>query len=376
MIKLLCLFKANENVLHQRLLLDILRVYPQRAGTYVQSMPYAFEPRASARWFANVALLGRLFAQEAVAPLVLSTADAVIFVCDHIFPSSLTSAALSRGVQHVNMGVRFACLNLMNLLFQRFISLKALILERVSVHERAACEAALLDALRKRVPEVQLIFALRSKLFLSSVNATDDGAFMLLDAASAKQASAFDVRASLVTGGGSAEVEAEHFEFDSMTSVPAVVTATLLHERLLSLLTAYQSVLPDALVESRIDIWKVLEPEVYSWAVDSQLAVLSLLRHAWMHSPLPSSRVFALRSSTGAGFSAWSVAVDLFVLHRDRAKTTSSMISLSESCWSERFSTSSIFGHVYALLYARDAKGSALKFHHMCNRFFCGFVDY
>jgi hypothetical protein len=92
--RLLCALKSNERAAHQQLLFQILEHYPQRVGHYLQNVPYTFEPRASSRWFANMALLKRLYARPTALPLLLTAAQALHLLAEYTFPASMTQAAL------------------------------------------------------------------------------------------------------------------------------------------------------------------------------------------------------------------------------------------------------------------------------------------
>ncbi len=80
-----------------------------------------------------------------------------------------------------------------------------------------------------------------------------------------------------------------------------------------------QAVLPEAVVESRVDVWKLLTPDAPAWRTDAQLALIALLRHAWRSAPLPPTRVFATTAAANqaggsVGAASWAIAVDLLAV--------------------------------------------------------------
>jgi hypothetical protein len=320
MMKLLCLLKANENHFHQQILLEILASYPNRLSSYVQAMPYAFEPRPSTRWLANITLLKRLYTLPTAIPLVLNIAEAVAFIQHHVFPESLSAMALSRGIQHANTDVCFASLDILIAVFRRFSALAADLIARVPVEDRDRCTSAMFDVLRRRVPDVQPIFALRSKL------STRTAALVTIDRIS------------------------DEADFESLIDQPESISFHMLHTQLLQVLVSYQNSLPDSISESRVDVWKLVSPEMFDWSASSQVALLKLLRAAWSHTSQPVARVFSVRLNAGATPSPWACAMDLLAADPSKVQNAS-------ASWCNSYSPSSLFGNILGLLFSPNLEG-------------------
>ena len=165
----------------QQLSLAILASFPSLLPSYLTHLSVAFEPRLSTRYVANVALLCRLLAVRLSGEHLLflagecqSAGQFVQLVMSHLLPNSLTKLLLSQSIQHSNPLVQLTALTLVTTLLTRYHHITTLLQPTLATH--LAYHADLAAELRKRLPDIQVVFGLRAKVFPSAESGNGEGA--------------------------------------------------------------------------------------------------------------------------------------------------------------------------------------------------------
>ena len=155
------------------LLLSILSSFPSLLPSYLTHLSVSFEPRLSARWIANMELLSSLLAvrlDPAHLRFLLSEATQASQVAhqvlSHLFPTALTRATLVQAVQHAEVGVRVVGCRTLTTLLTRYASLMSIVDEAMlSTEGWPVWRVEVVEAVRKRLPDVQLVFQQRGKIW-------------------------------------------------------------------------------------------------------------------------------------------------------------------------------------------------------------------
>ena len=157
----------------QQLSLSILSSFPSLLPSYIAHLNVAFEPRLSTRYVANVALLCRLLAVplsashlQYVASECQSSGQFSQLVLSHLLPNALTKLLLSQSVQHANPLVQLTALTLLTSLLQRYSHLLTLLSPTLTANPTYRSDLS--AELRKRLPDIQVVFGIRAKLFPST----------------------------------------------------------------------------------------------------------------------------------------------------------------------------------------------------------------
>jgi hypothetical protein len=263
LLRLLCQLKCNEDVQQQQLALSIISAYPSLARPYLQQIPFSFEPRPSFRWVANMSFLRKLHTlstwlptKDATNLLLSSTTSSSSsstspritpsFLLEWMFPPSLNKHTLSHGLQHTSHLVIHTTLTVLNTAFTRYGDL----VNAACQDHPVSARRVFAEKLRLLVPNPQVVFGLRAKL--------DP---LLLAVQAAKEAKKKSGDESKGMGKGKQM-------WDTM------------YAQLLSVLTAYQTYLPEAVAESHLDVWKLVAPgtSVHTLAPICQYRMLQLLQ--------------------------------------------------------------------------------------------------
>ena len=154
----------------QQLSLSILSSFPSLLPSYITHLSVAFEPRLSTRYVANVALLCRLLTVPLspshlhfLASECQSAGQLSQLVLSHLLPAALTKLLLSQSLQHTNPLVQLTALTLLNTLLTRYAHLTTLLQPQLTTNP--TYQADLSTELRKRLPDIQVVFGLRAKIF-------------------------------------------------------------------------------------------------------------------------------------------------------------------------------------------------------------------
>ena len=232
----------------QQLSLAVLHSFPSLLPSYITHLGVAFEPRLSTRYAANVALLCRLLAVPLAASHLhflagecQSSAAFTQLALSHLLPTALTKLLLSQSVQHANPVVQLAALTLLTSLLQRYSHLLALLQPALASHP--TYRADLSAELRRRLPDVQVVFGLRAKIFPAAAAAA--------------------VSAAEADGGVEGERRVELYG--------RVLDVLLLYQRLV--VAADESAAGGA--SGKVDMWKLLlTPAPFTWRTTQQLLAL------------------------------------------------------------------------------------------------------
>ena len=155
------------------LLLSVLSSFPSLLPSYLTHLSVSFEPRLSSRWVANMDLLAALLAvrlEPAHLRFLLSEATQASHVAHHVtshlFPTALTRATLVQAVQHSEVGVRIVGCRTLSTLLSRYASLMSITDDAMLATDGwPAWRAEVVDTVRKRLPDVQLLFQQRMKIW-------------------------------------------------------------------------------------------------------------------------------------------------------------------------------------------------------------------
>ena len=248
LIRVLSSLHPTASSHQQQLSLSVLSSFPSLLPSYIAHLSVAFEPRLSTRYVANVALLCHLLTVPLSGSHLLflssecqSAGAFSQLVLSHLLPNSLTKLLLSQSVQHANPLVQLTALTLLTTLINRYFHLLTLLSSTLTANP--AYQADVTAELRKRLPDIQVVFGLRAKVFSS-------------------------------TEGGEVKAVAGTLEDERRVE---------LYGRVLDVLSLYQRlVVVDGAVEGgasgKVDMWKLLlTPAPFTWRTTQQLlTILSL----------------------------------------------------------------------------------------------------
>jgi hypothetical protein len=206
-----------------------------------------FEPRISSKWLANVTVLLKVIQLPVPSlfygPTQLYPAEppAVDTILDNILPNVFNRSPSSKGLQHASPLVRYTTMVILSAAFQKYsraahaiskvivaletpettqISLKA---EQKPSEAWKKCLESVREGLRRRVPEIQLLVALHKQTSNKMVTQKE---------------------------------EADEDELMSQNQ--------LLHDTAFRLIRYYQEFVPEALMESNIDLGNFIPADILS----------------------------------------------------------------------------------------------------------------
>ncbi|KAF9574547.1 hypothetical protein EC968_006159 [Mortierella alpina] len=267
--QLLTHLRPTENIMQQQLTVSILTACPELVRLYWQKANLQMEPRLSARWLANMTLLHKI--TEISVPnlylqhtgLFASHPPPVSTIIENILPTAANRTVLSKGLQHSSMLVRYFTIVELAAAFQKTEQVIAVMQSAVRTLANNEEEAAatdntmeldgsglsskssnppaqqwagaitlLLAELRRRVPDIQIIISLHNGIQT-----------MVL-----------------------ADIEDEER-----------IRGNLINNGVLRLIKYYQQFLPQAVIESKFDIGKLIPSDFATVQAGTLIHLLELL---------------------------------------------------------------------------------------------------
>ncbi|CAO3573240.1 unnamed protein product [Mortierella alpina] len=267
--QLLTHLRPTENILQQQLTVSILTACPELVRFYWQKANLQMEPRLSARWLANMTLLHKI--TEIPVPnlylqhtgLFASHPPPVSTIIENILPTAANRTVLSKGLQHSSMLVRYFTIVELAAAFQKTEQVIAVMQSAVrslanDEEETAATDSTmetdetdlnsqsldppaqqwagaitlLLAELRRRVPDIQIIISLHNGIQTI----------------------------------GQADIEDEER-----------IRRNLFNNGVLRLIKYYQQFLPQAVIESKFDIGKLIPADFATVQAGTLIHLLELL---------------------------------------------------------------------------------------------------
>jgi len=134
--RLISRLKPTQSSKQRQLVLTVITAFPALIVPYLHSLRYAYEPRPSPQWFANVEVYVSVITVALSAPCdqtlppAFLTDDHVPFdaspagLVRDILPPGLTKSLLALGLQHNDSAVRFTTLHVLHLVFRRYEQLR------------------------------------------------------------------------------------------------------------------------------------------------------------------------------------------------------------------------------------------------------------
>jgi hypothetical protein len=331
LLRLLSKLKANEDARQQSLVLLILTTFPRLTRPYLRAMPYTYDPRPSYRWLANVHLLIKVYnlpirrsftaastttashatnsgdrhghhshhGHSGTAVAASAASGSATTAMEHLLPSSLTVMALGHGLQHPHMLVKYTTLKLMNAMFSRYSQLLASATTNATPASSSSSSsvspsitAAFREALRRHVPDLHIVFQLRSLLspdspsslsplssFPSTLTLPDDDNDELPSGTLSKRVSG-DAKAE------AAAAEAADARLSATERAQRIQVRATMYMTWLSILEGYATLLPELVLESRLDLWLLISPhQLISLPLSSQYQLVSLVRACGITNP-------------------------------------------------------------------------------------------
>ncbi|KAF9289666.1 hypothetical protein BGZ68_008857 [Mortierella alpina] len=267
--QLLTHLRPTENIMQQQLTVSILTACPELVRLYWQKANLQMEPRLSARWLANMTLLHKI--TEIPVPnlylqhtgLFASHPPPVSTIIENILPTAANRTILSKGLQHSSMLVRYFTIVELAAAFQKTEQVIAVMQSAVRTLANDEEEAAtadnsmemdgtslnsqssdppaqqwagaitlLLAELRRRVPDIQIIISLHNGI--QTMTQTD--------------------------------IEDEER-----------IRRNLINNGVLRLIKYYQQFLPQAVIESKFDIGKLIPSDFATVQAGTLIHLLELL---------------------------------------------------------------------------------------------------
>ncbi|KAJ3069977.1 hypothetical protein HDU98_006970 [Podochytrium sp. JEL0797] len=286
--------KPTEYPLEMAVLLELLKNCPELVHPYWTQVSLSFEPRLSSRWITNMALAANIITLP--VPSLLASAQhthtdpttvlappTLQTLADNVLPSALTRIAMGRALQHASPTVRHVAAFVVSRALEK-LGLVLEEIERVRVRvaetgvegesggekageEWRALKEALVEEVRRRVPEVQTVLSLLMKASDSGVGAAvaqkgkkGKGKQMQVDEEEEESGEVVGVV------GEAADME------EDVTVTPVVLQCASMR-----LVREYQKHFPDQMAESKFDYGKLVPMDFPSSAVEIQQAVLEFL---------------------------------------------------------------------------------------------------
>ncbi|XP_033629244.1 nucleolar pre-ribosomal-associated protein 1-like isoform X2 [Asterias rubens] len=171
---LLSLHRANEDMLIQDLVVNILRTCPDLLNPYLTSCKYSFQPMPLPSWFANINLLEKILSGQVVISTALQQANmlctsyTVLIAMVNTVPTVLTPVLLSQAVKHSNLSVSYHILQVIRLILTRGQGVIQWLREsKMSAETVEPIQSVITQyqqALMKALPEVDTYIGLLNKL--------------------------------------------------------------------------------------------------------------------------------------------------------------------------------------------------------------------
>ncbi|KAJ3138821.1 nucleolar pre-ribosomal-associated protein 1 [Physocladia obscura] len=303
LLKWAAYLRPTEVAQEMTILLELLKNCPELVQPYWAQVSHSFEPRLSVKWVANMALAANIIALP--VPSMLATSNtknsiqtmqnvdqqvpqdpntvlvppSVNILAENILPTVLTKLAMGRALQQTSITVRHVAAFVLSRALEK---LGCVLVEIERVYKHLVCAAAnstdefditiagengvgaewihlaesLVDEIRKRVPEVQIVLGLLVKI--SDGTSADSGKKNL------------QIQSSADLNAGVSDQQAEMEE-------DRTVTPIVLQCASLKLIREYQTHFPDLLAESKFDYGKLIPSDINECAVEIQKSVVEFL---------------------------------------------------------------------------------------------------
>ncbi|KAJ3233921.1 nucleolar pre-ribosomal-associated protein 1 [Chytriomyces hyalinus] len=293
LIKWAAFLRPTEIDLEMTALLELLKNCPELVQPYLAQLTLSFEPRLSSKWIKNMALLANiislpvpdLFSSAKIYianPSTILAPPTVSTLAENILPNALNRLAMGRALQHPSVTVRHISAFVLGAALGKLSGVLAE-LDRVALHvneskketDGAAVEVsssaadewinlkeALVNEIRRRVPEVQLVLGLYMKL----AGAEEAGSAAGKKSAPASKAAVKADEEMEVVPSGEADMEED-----------ATVTPIVIQCASLRLIREYQNHFPEQMAESRFDYGKLVPVDLSSSGAEIQKATLEFL---------------------------------------------------------------------------------------------------
>ncbi|KAJ3013258.1 UNVERIFIED_CONTAM: nucleolar pre-ribosomal-associated protein 1 [Siphonaria sp. JEL0065] len=312
LLKWISYLRPTEVESEMSILLEVLKNCPELVAPFWDQVSLSFEGRLSSKWIANMALAANIITLP--IPSILASAkghtDAFTILAppslhtlvENILPSPLTRLAMGRALQHSSQTVKHVTSFVLGRALEKF-GLVLQELERVRLHvaatannassidginveevllggiaekavgqEWADLKDALMEEIRKRVPEVQTVLSLHMK--------AAEAAAALGSSSSARPQKNGGNKS--VKNQDDAEIEVLGLSVAESAAAPemeedATITPIVLQCASMKLVREYQTYFPDQMAESRFDYGKLVPADIPSSVPEIQKGVLEFL---------------------------------------------------------------------------------------------------
>ncbi|CAG8618200.1 725_t:CDS:10 [Paraglomus brasilianum] len=247
--KFITKLKPIEDLRQQDLLLRILEACPELVHVFWQSTKLAFEPRLSFTWLSTMSLLQKIVLLP-IPSLKLPNARTYLpnpppcsTIIESILPSAVNRIAISKGLQHSSLLVRFTTAISLGFSFQKLdnitlrfgeIAASIEIIDPVNAKRWNDIPNSMAEEMRRRVPDVQVLLKLHHDILAAE---------------------------NLQKGPDDEETMRNKF----------------MREAVLRLIKFYQKYMPDSLFQSKFDIGRLIPADFNRVAVGLVLHLLDLL---------------------------------------------------------------------------------------------------
>ncbi|KAJ3083057.1 nucleolar pre-ribosomal-associated protein 1 [Rhizoclosmatium hyalinum] len=284
--------------------------------TFWAQVTLSYDPRLSPKWLTNMAMATNIITLPVPSllasakshahndPSTILTPPSLTTLVENILPSPLNRIAMSRGLQHASQTVKHVTAFVLGRALEK---LGAVLeeMERVRIYmvnaaassvggndaadglvasgksvgeEWVELKDALMEEMRKRVPEVQTVLSLHMKV-------SEIGAGATAVVQKGKKAEKVEADETEVSGLGEGVAEMEE---------DATVTPVVLQCASMRLVREYQKHFPEQMAESRFDYGKLVPADITTAAVEIQQGVLEFLLEVpnfkWWTNPAGSQR--------------------------------------------------------------------------------------
>ncbi|KAJ3294460.1 hypothetical protein HK104_003568 [Borealophlyctis nickersoniae] len=256
LLRFLGVLHPTENLNQEKLVLAILKSCPELVQPYWNSLTaLSFDPRLSSRWLANMALVAKVIQLPVPshfgAPSPSLSPPPVGTVADNVLPCVLSRAILGRALLHSSRLVKYTAAGVLALAFGKLAEVRravnlAMTESTESAPQWRKASTQLLEEIRRRVPELQIVLALQNTKALGDVDTEMVDALL-------------------------EEVDKQAVETEKE------VSAELLQSAALRLLRHYQRYFPETVLESRFDYGKLLPADLMSLPTELQWHLLQLV---------------------------------------------------------------------------------------------------
>ncbi|KAJ3057559.1 hypothetical protein HK097_000025 [Rhizophlyctis rosea] len=259
LLRLLKSLRPTEDQRQEALVLAILKSCPELVPSFWHSSAnLSFEPRLSSRWLANMALAAKVIRLPVPDRFGATTMQqyppSVNTIADNIIPSPTSRTLTGRALQHNSRLVKYTAAGVLSLAFEKLTEVRRVLntmeSESPDPNRWRKCWSDLLDEVRRRVPELQIILALQQPV---TSKAPSNGDTIELHA----------------HGEDEGDAQANETEKD--------ITPELLQGAALRLLRHYQSHFPAIVSESRFDFGKLVPGDLEALPTDLQWHLLTLI---------------------------------------------------------------------------------------------------